>query len=87
MRINQKVNSKFIKMKQMGLMMILMRKIMKKGKFWKIKSMNMSKNKKMKIMKWMKKKMQNKRWNKIRVQKNQKNTQMNMKSQMTKRSK
>lgn len=45
--------------------------------------MDMNQNKKMKIMKWMRKK--NKRCNKIKVQTNQKNIQMNMKSLMTKR--
>ena len=45
--------------------------------------MDMNQNKKMKIMKQMRKK--NKRCNNIKVQTNQKNIQMNMKTQMTKR--
>ena len=86
MKINQKVNSKFSKMKQTGLLIILMMRLIKKDKFWKIKWKNMNSNKKKEkkknIMKW--KKIKNKR-NKIKVQRNQKNIQMDMKNPIVKR--
>ena len=90
MKINQKLNSKFYKMKQKAMPIIMKRRLIKKDKFWKIKWRNMNLNKKkerkMKIMKWKKSTSKSMiQRNKMKVQRNQKNIQMNMKNLMTKR--